>query len=463
MKYLLFILFCSTSIYGAKYQYPYPDNPHQEIYKKRRLIVESKLKDYQVLMVFSSDFYTRSDYQTFRQNSDLLYLTGLPDSKAILIINPDGFDIEGELHKEILFMNIQNENDKIWNGVKITKRFSEDSLGISKVLDIDTYEAFISNHLIKNNLEVIIAPFTKGKHFNPILNGLAKSEKSEELEIEEIKLISKINPYALLKVDNEIFKSTRDIKDSNEIKLIQKAIDISVQSHINSIKSIKPDMYEYQIEAVMEGSFLSLGAENNGYSSVVGAGSNSCWLHYTSNRDVLKSDELILMDCGAEYHGYTADITRTVPVDGVFSNEQKLIYEIVLKAQQKAIDSCRAGIDFFYCDKIAKDVIAEGLLELKIIKNKNQVKKYFPHGCSHYLGLDVHDVGRFDVLRAGNVITLEPGIYIPEGSDCDKKWWNIGIRIEDDILVEEKTCKVLSSALPKTIIEIEKLMKKDNK
>jgi Xaa-Pro aminopeptidase len=208
--------------------------------------------------------------------------------------------------------------------------------------------------------------------------------------------------------------------------------------------------------------FKKDGSEYVGYPSIVGGGENSCILHYETNRKKLESGNLLVIDAGAEYHGYTADITRTLPVDGTFSPEEKAIYNIVLEAQEAGIKACKAGSEFRATHKAAVAVIQKRLLELGVIKDSNDFMKYFFHGTSHYLGLDVHDAGNYGRLAPGQIITVEPGIYIPAGSPCDKKWWNIGVRIEDDVLITTGEPEVLSGKLPKKAEEVEALMKEES-
>ena len=182
-------------------------------------------------------------------------------------------------------------------------------------------------------------------------------------------------------------------------------------------------------------------------------------LHYTSSaKPAIPGQELVLMDVGAEYLGYTADVTRTIPASGKFTKEQRAIYELVLKAQEAGFQQCKVGNAFNAPHQAAESVIADGLVKLGVIKKREDVQRYFPHGTSHYLGLDVHDRGSFGPFQANTVITVEPGIYIPEGSPCDKKWWGIGVRIEDDILITEKGWENLSKQAPRTVEEIEKTM-----
>jgi len=224
------------------------------------------------------------------------------------------------------------------------------------------------------------------------------------------------------------------------------------------MKNIQPDMAEYETEAIIEYVFKKNGAEYPGFPSIQGSGENSCILHYTSNRRPLKNGGLLVSDVGAEYHAYTADVTRTIPPSGKFSKEERLIYKLVLDAQDAGIEVSRAGNTFWEPHRAALKVITDGLMKLKIIEDASEVGNYFMHGTSHYLGLDVHDAGLYMPLAPNQVITVEPGIYIAEGSNCDPKWWNIGVRIEDDILITTGEPENLSARAPRSIDEIEKLM-----
>lgn len=224
------------------------------------------------------------------------------------------------------------------------------------------------------------------------------------------------------------------------------------------MRALEPGLKEYQAEAIIEFWFKNMGGESPGFPSIVAGGKNACYLHYSSNRQKLKGEHLLLCDVGAEYHGYTADITRTMPVDGKFSADEKALYEVVLAAQNAGIAKCQVGNKFWDADQAAKAELAAGLKRLGIISRSSELKKYFFHGTSHYMGLDVHDSGLKGFLKPGNVITVEPGIYISEGSDCDPKWWNMGIRIEDDILITDNGPENLSAAAPRTVAEIEALM-----
>ncbi|MBL4657887.1 MAG: Xaa-Pro dipeptidase [Flavobacteriales bacterium] len=252
--------------------------------------------------------------------------------------------------------------------------------------------------------------------------------------------------------------SLREVKLDEEMVLLRKAIDITCNAQRNLMQKIKVGHAEYQAEALIEYVFKSEGAEYPGFPSIVGAGENSCILHYTANRKKLLANDLVVVDIGAEYHGYSADVTRTFPVNGKFSKEQMLIYNIVLEAQEAGIKACIPGNRFWAANNAATAVIKKRLFQLNLITERHQYRDYFMHGTSHYLGLDVHDVGLNGNLKEGNVLTVEPGIYIPKGSPCDPKWWNIGVRIEDDILITKTGYEVLSDCIPKSVKEIEELM-----
>ncbi len=227
------------------------------------------------------------------------------------------------------------------------------------------------------------------------------------------------------------------------------------------MRSIEPGMTEFEVEALIEFVFKRNGAEYPGFPSIVGSGENSIVLHYESNRRKMEMGDVVLMDIGAEYHGYTADLTRTVPVGGSFTPEQRRIYETVLAASEAAIDAARAGAPFWAPHRAASSVLARGLAELGLISRPSSTRelgRFFLHGTSHYLGLDVHDVGTYGELEPGNVITIEPGLYIAPADDIDAAWWNIGIRIEDDILITEGNPVVLSADLPRRPDEIEAIM-----
>ncbi|TYP99070.1 aminopeptidase P [Tenacibaculum adriaticum] len=252
----------------------------------------------------------------------------------------------------------------------------------------------------------------------------------------------------------------RETKTPAELKLLTKAVRISAVGQIEMMKAMKPDMSETEIQGIHEFVYKKYGAEYEGYPSIVGAGNNGCILHYMENNKTKVDNDLVLMDLGAEYHGYTADVTRTVPANGKFSKEQKEIYDLVYKAQEAGIAEYVIGNSMSKPNQVAIKIINEGLFKLGIIKSVDEKHNYFPHGTSHHIGLDVHDPGNYNMFEENMVVTMEPGIYIPEGSKCDKKYWSIGVRIEDDILITKNGPKNLSEEAPRTTEAIEKMMAK---
>jgi Xaa-Pro aminopeptidase len=251
----------------------------------------------------------------------------------------------------------------------------------------------------------------------------------------------------------------REVKTPEEIALLKKAVKISAIGQIEVMKAAKPGMSEREIQGVHEFIYKRYGAEDLGYPSIVGGGNNGCILHYIENDKRSVNDRLLLMDLGAEWKGYTADVTRTIPISGKFNEEERAIYELVYQAQEAGIALCKPGASFSEIDAAGRKIINDGLVNLGIIK-AGEKHNYFPHGTSHHLGLDVHDRGvRGAALKEGVVLTVEPGIYIPEGSNCDPKWWGIAVRIEDDILVTKDGPVNLSGDAPRSIAAIEQMMK----
>ncbi|OAD46223.1 aminopeptidase P N-terminal domain-containing protein [Polaribacter atrinae] len=252
----------------------------------------------------------------------------------------------------------------------------------------------------------------------------------------------------------------REVKTEEEIKLLTKAIRISAIGQIEVMKAMKPHMSETELQGIHEFVYKKYGAEYEGYPSIVGAGNNGCILHYIENNKTKIGNDLVLMDLGAEYRGFTADVTRTIPANGKFTKAQEEIYNIVYKAQEAGIALYVVGGSMSAPNRAAVKIVNEGLYKLGIIKSIDEKHNYLPHGTIHHIGLDVHDPGNYNNFEENMIATMEPGIYIPEGSNCDKKYWGIGIRIEDDILVTKNGPVNLSAEAPRTVKEIEKMMAK---
>ena len=257
-----------------------------------------------------------------------------------------------------------------------------------------------------------------------------------------------------------ILATLREVKTTEELKLLTKAVRISAVGQIEVMKAMKTHMSETELQGIHEFVYKKYGAAFEGYPSIVGAGNNGCILHYIENNKTKVGNELVLMDLGAEYRGYTADVTRTIPANGIFTKAQKEIYDIVYDAQEAGIALYTVGGSMAAPNQAAIKIISKGLFALGIVKSVDEKHPYFPHGTSHHIGLDVHDPGNYGNFEENMVVTMEPGIYIPEGSNCDEKYWGIAIRIEDDILVTKNGPVNLSSEAPRTVNEIEAMMSK---
>ena len=410
-----------------------------------------------VAVIFSNPIRNRSNDVDFEYHQDpnFYYLTGLTEPHSVVIIfKEDQKFNDGLTTNEILFLQKKDKRNELWTG----KRLGVE--GAVKQLEFKTAMANEKFLLFENNYE----------NFEKILSFKNEGDVKNTTEKNDLFGLLQAFDFATKNLPNkdetdlaQLMATLRQVKSEEEIAIMRKAIEMTCDAQIELMKALKPEMKEYQSEAIVEYVFKKNGAEHTGFPSILGGGENSCIIHYAKNRKQLKGKDLLVSDIGAEYHGYTADVTRTLPVDGHFSEEEALIYNIVLKAQQAGIDSCKVGNKFWTPHNAATKIITDELIALGIIKERYHVQRYFMHGTSHYLGLDVHDPGLHGTLQPGNVITVEPGIYIPEGSECDPKWWNIGIRIEDDILITTKGPDNLSAKAPRTIEAIEALMKEESK
>lgn len=418
----------------------------------RREAVRGLLPDSSMAIFFSAPIRNRSndvDFD-FHQDPDLYYLTGFTQPDAVLLIFKDFQSINGLLVNELLFIHDRDPKKEQWLGSMLTV---ETAAALSGIKGVYYSSSFDSIDLHFNTISLLMVK----KQYGLVNN------KSDTLDLYDLNRMVREKFRYKDSMENgglkRIMAGLREIKLPEELTLLRKAISISSSAHNEMMRYTQPGLSEYHTQAVGEYIFKRDGAESIGYSSICGVGKNGCILHYTTNRSLLLKNELILLDMGAEYLGYTADITRTIPVNGNFTPEQKTIYEMVYDAQEAAFRMCAPGNAFKDPHNAAVKVIKEGLLKLGIIQKEEEYIIYFPHGTSHYLGLDVHDAGTKNKLRPGNVITVEPGIYIPEGSKCDPKWWNIGIRIEDDVLILIDGFENLSNDCPRKIPEIEDLMK----
>ncbi|MDQ3111642.1 MAG: aminopeptidase P family protein [Bacteroidota bacterium] len=423
-----------------------------DFHKERREALRKLLPDSSVVVFFSNPLCVRSndvDFD-FHQDVNLYYLTGLREPNSMLVLFKEKQEVDTMFTNELLVVQDRDPKAEVWTGRRLGIDGAKTKLKVNAVVTGRTFRSIRIDW--KKYKRVFFFPANGGVANDP--------ENANDLA----DLVRKFRSGVKNNANNdtlhlgEFMAMMRQVKLPQEMVLLRKAITISGEAHIEMMKAMTQDMTEYQVQATLEYEFRKRGAEAVGYPSICGAGENSCILHYVSNRKPMEKNNLIVIDAGAEYHGYTADITRTLPANGKYSAEQKAIYDIVLEAQEAGIKECIPGNEFRAPHKAAVRVIKKRLKELGIIQNDEDYQLYFFHGTSHYLGLDVHDAGLYGKLENGNLITVEPGIYIPEGSPCDPKWWNIGVRIEDDILITTGQPENLSGFIPKTTADIEKMM-----
>ena len=454
--YFFAILLTSSSLLAQDFNYYRyeKDFISSAFHQNRREEVRKKMPENSVAVLFANPTRNRTndiDYD-YHQDPNFYYLTGFNEPNSVLLIYKNNITIDDKQVNEILFVPVREKSDEIWNGRRAGINGAQIISGVKAV--------FYAEDFIKRNslfadtsLDILHLKMHKG-----IVND--KNDGCDLFELDEYfrtlinRNTSKGDSFKL----NKILQELREVKTEEEIILMKRSISMTCKGFSAMMSKIKPGMTEYQVQAEGEYVFKKFGAETQGYSSICGGGENSCILHYSNNRRTLNDSDLILLDMGAEYHGYSSDVSRTIPVNGKFTENQKLIYELVLKAQNAGIKACVVGNEFSSTQKAASEVISEGLVKLGIIKSPDEFSRYFMHGTSHYLGLDVHDLGTRGVFKNGTIITVEPGIYIEENSPCDSKWWNIGIRIEDDILVTDLGPINLSEQAPRKVEEIEKII-----
>jgi Xaa-Pro aminopeptidase len=402
--------------------------------------------------VFSNDV----DY-FYHQNPDMYYFSGYKEPHSLLLIFKEEQKAEdGSTYKELIFVQKKNAQAEQWTGRRLGTEGAKEKLGFTNAYNGEDFK--------KVNID--FAKFDKiiFDRFPDDLGNNSRDQADLYDLIQQFKTKAGITEeYGKDKrYDTRLFReltgSLREIKTPEEMDLIRKAVEISCRGQNEVMKALHPGMSELEIQGLHEYVHKKYGAEEVGYGSIVGAGANGCVLHYMENTKTKIGAELLLMDVGAEYHGYTADVTRTIPANGKFSPEQKIIYNLVYEAQEAAFKILKNGAKWNDASRAASDVIAEGLLNLGIIEKKSDVDIYYPHGLSHHIGLDVHDRGTYQTLKKDMVITIEPGIYIPPNSKCDKKWWNIAVRIEDDALITQNGYELLSIFAPRKVEEIEKMM-----
>ena len=423
------------------------------IYQKRILEIQKKINDGEALLIFGNSHQNRNrdvEYK-FRQDSDFYYLTGINESDGILFLTKKS---------SAIFTLPKIKEKEIWTGIRIGNKKAKKELNLE--FGYDTTEWKEKSFELLKNIHTLFYFYGKNlerdKEILFIIETLNQRSRNGEFGPEKIQLPNFLHEMRLIKSDDEI-------------NLILESAKITAEGHLALFKETKIGMYEYELESILDREYLSAGCWGGGYGHIVAAGKNACVLHYTFNNSQIKKDELILVDSGAEKNYYTADVTRVFPSSKKFTSPQKDIYELVLDVQKKAISYVITGREFFEIHKKTVYNLIDGLKSLKLLKGstdkifeKEEYKKFYMHKTGHWLGMDVHDVGKYYIdgksrkLENGMITTIEPGLYFdPTDKSIPKHFRGIGVRIEDDILVNEKRPINLTFMIPKEISEIESL------
>jgi Xaa-Pro aminopeptidase len=432
----------------------------QSEFKKRRKILMERIGvgNIAILGSSTSKIRNRDVHYPFRQDSDFYYLTGFSEADAMAVFIPGR-----EKGEYILFCREFDATKALWEGAHAGLEGATGHFHADDAFPIDDMDEILPGML--ENKQKVFYPMGRDPDFDHHLLDWINHIRSQSRS-------GVMAPGELVALEH-ILHEMRLFKSTEEIKLMRRAAEVSAQAHVKAMQLCKAGLYEYQIEAELVHHFMQEGLRNVAYPSIVAGGKNACVLHYTQNNDKLKNGDLLLIDAGAECDHYAADITRTFPVSGRFNEAQKQLYQLVLDAQAAAIEEIKPGVPWHNAhdasvDVLTKGLVALGLLEgkVKTLIKKEKFKQFYMHRIGHWLGMDVHDVGDYKVdqkwrlLEPGMVLTVEPGLYIPV--DCDsvaEKWRGIGIRIEDDLLVTEDGHEILTNGAPKTIADIEALMR----
>jgi Xaa-Pro aminopeptidase len=418
------------------------------LFIKNRINFVSKMKTNTISILTSNDVkHTNTDdVMGFAQNNDLFYLCGIDQEDTILVLYPDA---QKGANKTILFITETNEQIKIWDGEKLTKKQATAISGIERVEWLQDFEKVLQYMAFEAD------GFYLGhnEHIKRVTNNQQTKQDrmiawcKEKYPLHEYHRVAKIT------------RSLRQYKSDEEVELIQKAADISVNSFKRVLKSTKPNIFEYELEAELIYNLTKQGAIRHAFKPIVASGKNACALHYNTNDSLCKEGDMILMDFGVCYANYNSDTTRCFPVNGKFSKRQKEVYKAVLHCLKEGSKLLKPGIAHADYEKNMANLIENQLIDLGLL-NANDVanqdpdkplyKKYFMHGTAHHIGLDVHDVGPYKTIEAGMVLTCEPGIYIPEE--------DIGCRLENDYLITESGNRNLTKAMPIEIEDIEAIM-----
>jgi Xaa-Pro aminopeptidase len=442
---------------------PHPTNTPCAAYHQRRLSLIHHMQQagggIAVIPTAAEHVRNRDAYYPFRADSYFQYLTGFNEPEAVLVIVVSA---QNHSAQSLLFCREKNPEREIWDGYRYGPEAAKEYFAFDDAFPISTFDTRLAELLadqpalwfslghdaawdarITSALNAVRAQTRAGKSAPPVIRDVRVT-----------------------------LDAMRLIKDASELALMRRAGEISAEAHVRAMRFTKPGHHEYEVEAELLHTFRRHGCEAPAYTSIVAGGANACVLHYVGNDQILRDGDLLLIDAAGELDGYAADITRTFPVNGRFSAEQAAIYQLVLDAQLAAIAAVKPAASFLAPHEAALNVLAQGMLDLHLLSGSlsevietESYKKFFMHRTSHWLGKDVHDAGdyrqgeQWTPLQPGMVLTIEPGCYIRPAKDVPEAFWNIGVRIEDDAVVTSSGCEIITGGVPKTIADIEALMR----
>ncbi|ENA1777825.1 Xaa-Pro aminopeptidase [Yersinia ruckeri] len=431
----------------------------QQEYQNRRQALLAKMAPASAAIIFSAPEAIRSadSEYPYRQNSDFSYLTGFNEPEAVLILVKSD-----ETHNHsVLFNRVRDLTAEIWFGRRLGQDAAPEKLGVDRALPFDEINEQL--HLLFNGLDVVY--HAQGEY------AYADQIVYSALDILRRGFRKNLRAPATLTDWRPWLHEMRLFKSAEEIEAMRRAGEISAMAHTRAMQKCRPGMFEYQLEGEILHEFIRHGARFPAYNTIVGGGENACILHYTENECELRDGDLVLIDAGCEYQGYAGDITRTFPVNGKFSPAQRAVYDIVLESIDTALTLFKPGISIRDVNDRVVCIMVTGLVELGILQGdveqllaEQAHRPFFMHGLSHWLGMDVHDVGDYQtsdrsrILEPGMVLTIEPGLYIAQDADVPMEYRGIGIRIEDDILITETGNENLTAKVVKKVEEIEALM-----
>ena len=423
--------------------------------QRRDLLADKVLEDSAIIVSAASVKSRISDTEySYRQDSNFYYLSGYEEPESLILIRPNQ-----DKERFIIFCRDRDPLREQWDGFRTGQEGVIQDYGADAAYSINSIDEIMPKLLegAKNIYFSMSAPCGVDAKISSWVEDIRKNTRSGAEP-----------PQNLLSLDS-ILHEMRLIKESDEMDLMKQAANITTEAHIRAMQSVRPGMYEYQLEAEYLYAFNKNGARSPAYNSIVGGGNNSCILHYVENNAELQDGDLVLVDAGCEYQYYASDVTRTFPVNGKFSPEQREIYSIVLEAHKQSMEQAKPGNKWNLMHEKSVEVIVEGLLSIGLLQgsrdeiiDKGEYSKFYMHRIGHWLGMDVHDVGSYKQdgdwrpLEEGMVMTVEPGIYILDSMEgVDDKWKGIGVRIEDDIAITDSGFEILTPDVPRTIEEVE--------